>query len=824
MADAALTRLVVDRLAASPPPVDGADGLVLAAFQGADAVRDSLAGGEHATGGEARRAREPAAPPPPRSFLAALEVQGFRGVGPALTLTLPPGPGLTLVVGRNGSGKSSIAEALELLLTGANRRWQDRPKVWSEGWRNLHHAPPRISATFAVDGRAAPLTLTRSWADGVADVGGSTLRVEGRGKQPDQAGWDQALHSFPPLLSHNELGRILEGRPTELYDALASILGLGDIASAEALLRSARLEAETVVKARQRDAEQLGEQLTRLDDERAVAAATALSGREWDLAAVESAVAGGVVAVEERTVLRTLRDLSTLEVVDRERVRQATARLREAHEELGRVGGSDAAAARETALLLEQALVVHAPHQGLDCPVCGSAGVLTYEWRLATAERIAELHAEAASVEQVHRSAAEAESAARRLVLPLPGVLRDAHGTGVDTASAAARWERWASLPAEGEVAAVAAHLDTAAPDLIAAVAELRAAAGAELERREDRWRPVAQALLAWLPGAREAQLRRRAIPRLRAAEAWVKDAHEALRAQRFEPIAAAVQANWTELRQGSSVQLGELRLAGTSTSNLRRLTLDVSIDGEAGSALGVMSQGELNCLALSLFLPRASMPESPFRFIVIDDPVQAMDPVKVAGLAGVLHRVARDRQVIVLTHDDRLPAAVRRLQMGATIIEVTRREGSVVGLQRVFDPVRRHIDDAMALAQSANLPDEARRVVPGFCRLALEAACAEAVSARMHREGRTHDEVSIALEMPTTLRMWLALALLGDAGRSGDVQAWLQRNLPGATTIVHLANRGSHSDLSGDLVTLVRSAEKLCRRIREGRARAASR
>ena len=46
-----------------------------------------------------------------------------------------------------------------------------------------------------------------------------------------------------------------------------------------------------------------------------------------------------------------------------------------------------------------------------------------------------------------------------------------------------------------------------------------------------------------------------------------------------------------------------------------RRLSLDVKVDGEDGSALGVMSQGELNCLALSLFLPRASMPESPFRF-----------------------------------------------------------------------------------------------------------------------------------------------------------------------------------------------------------------
>jgi wobble nucleotide-excising tRNase len=51
-----------------------------------------------------------------------------------------------------------------------------------------------------------------------------------------------------------------------------------------------------------------------------------------------------------------------------------------------------------------------------------------------------------------------------------------------------------------------------------------------------------------------------------------------------------------------------------------------VTVDGVEGAALGVMSQGELHAMALSLFLPRATLPESPFRFVVIDDPVQSMD------------------------------------------------------------------------------------------------------------------------------------------------------------------------------------------------------
>src|SRR5690606_874138 len=136
----------------------------------------------------------------------------------------------------------------------------------------------------------------------------------------------------------------------------------------------------------------------------------------------------------------------------------------------------------------------------------------------------------------------------------------------------------------------------------------------------------------------------------------------ETIRNDKLAPLAAKATEIWNNLRQESNVDLGVIRLAGTGTS--RRVDLRVNVDGVPGAALGVMSQGELHSLALALFLPRATMPESPFRFLVIDDPVQSMDPAKVYGLAKVLDQVAKDRQVIVFTHDDRLPAAVRHLQL----------------------------------------------------------------------------------------------------------------------------------------------------------------
>ena len=144
------------------------------------------------------------------------------------------------------------------------------------------------------------------------------------------------------------------------------------------------------------------------------------------------------------------------------------------------------------------------------------------------------------------------------------------------------------------------------------------------------------------------------------------------------------------------------------------------------------MSQGELLALSVSVFLPRAALDESPFRFAVIDDPVQAMDPAKVDGLARVLHRAARTRQIVVFTHDDRLPEAIRRLRLDATMLHVDRRARSTVDVQVSRSPVQRYLDGARGYAKPDRLPPEVQaRVVPMFCRSAVEAAAANIVRRR---------------------------------------------------------------------------------------------
>jgi hypothetical protein len=39
---------------------------------------------------------------------------------------------------------------------------------------------------------------------------------------PAELGWDQALATYRPFLSYNELGSMLDEGPSKLYDALSS--------------------------------------------------------------------------------------------------------------------------------------------------------------------------------------------------------------------------------------------------------------------------------------------------------------------------------------------------------------------------------------------------------------------------------------------------------------------------------------------------------------------------------------------------------------------------------------------------------------------------
>jgi len=804
--DPMLQGLILDRLQAAPPELSAAEDLILGACFGEVELEKAL-GGEAPPREAARalaRRLDPAG-----VWIQSIEVAGFRGIGPKASLSVSPRPGLTLVVGRNGSGKSSFAEAVEFLLTGRNYRWQDRSKIWSQGWRNLHQPDSGISARFTLDGQVAPTVVEASWATG-AELLDADRRVSSPKKVSlSELGWHDALENFRPFLSYNELGALLDEGPTKLYDALVGILGLQDLVAIQRILAEARSRRVDLQKQAAGTLPPILERLARIDDIRARTCVKVLSSKKWDLDIVELALRGATEEGDAETELSLLRQFSALASLDLDRIAEVATELRTAATRLASTAKTDSGRAKRTMKLLKDALALH-KHQGDgDCPVCHRPEALSDVWRKAAQAEVEVLGMAAAEADDAEKLAKTAFGDARMLVTVAPQSLQRAETVGLNGGELIAAWSAFSKIPVEDDLNLVAKHLEVTGSELADALGRFRISAQKELDRREDAWRPIAHEFGGWLAQARLATAEQVMVPALKAAEKWMKEATGVLRDERFAPIADSVDANWKMLRQNSSVTLGKLRLEGTG--NLRRVSLDIDIDGQSSAALAVMSQGEINSLALSLFLPRATLDDSPFRFVVIDDPVQSMDPSKVDGLARVLQATAETRQVIVLTHDDRLAQAIWRLDVPATILEVTRREHSVVEVRTVKDLVERYLEDARAVAADEHLPIQARRVVPGFCRQALEESCAQLVWRRRLRAGQRHEAIEEELSRVTTVNQWMALALFNDSERGGDVMSTLnKRQGPWAGDLFSRLKKGAHEGDAGDLKGLIKEAKHL--------------
>lgn len=801
--------------------------LVLAACEGTEAINDLIATapptGELAAAAPAARTEpvpatpaartEPAAVAPGKPaqaavatdvFLQEIAVEGFRGIGAEVSLKLMPGPGLTLVVGRNGSGKSSFAEALELLLTRSNRRWEKRAAAWKEDWRNVHHTErTAIRASVTVAARPGPTAIETSWqpAAGIDDHV-TTAQFRGSPRSPfADLGWDTALEVYRPILSYNELGSILDDGPSKLFDALSQVLGVEEVVQVGARLDLARKELAADEKELKEAAAGLLAKLAASADPRAEAFATAMRRRGGpDLDALAELLEGpaedGQQAADESTI-SGLHAVVAVEGPDLEAVGAAAARLRSAAAEVTRVDASDAGSAREVAGLLATALAYHAATGDDDCPVCSTTGVLGPAWRSAAEARVASLRRSAGAAEAAHQELVAARRAAEDLAPPPPLVL--------DSGPALEAWATWHSVRDVGDPLQLADLLEERAIEVSELLAPVREEAAGELRRLESEWRPLQHALVEYVGQAREVAARGAMAKHLKQASDWVQATANEMRNERFAPIAAEAKGIWAMLRHQSNVDLEDIVLTGQRTS--RKVLLDVKVDGVPGAALGVMSQGELHALALSLFLPRATMAESPFRFVVIDDPVQSMDPARVDGLARVLQHVAESRQVIVFTHDDRLSEALRRLQIAARVLQVTRGTRSTVEVRAVSDPADRALDDAVALMHEGDLADEVRRrVVPGFCRIAVEARCTDIIRRRRLGRGETYAAVEAVLVDAERLGAKVGLALADDAHmRNDEIGQLLTRRFGKRSADAYFdCNRGAHQPLEGNLEDFV--------------------
>lgn len=332
-----------------------------------------------------------------RLFLSQISVKGFRGIGPSTQIDLSAERGLTLIVGANGSGKSSFAEAVERVLTGTVERWATATVDGKENWRNVGSGD---RATVAVELRAergaSPFTLAVEWGQGDDLPGGkSTVRRKGLPTETwDPARWRAEISSGQPLLPYSSLRRVIDGKPSELFDAFNALLGLGALKSLDDQLR----EREVIVKGlldALRDAHQamisaaehsgLVEIVALLPDLRRRTASP-----DSMRVALQVPGAGSARSAAPALPFALLLPIQADDVVD------DLAAIEVAQQSVDDHAGASAERAERLADLLQRALDLHEPGTVERCPVC-RAGTLDDAWRTdATGARDAQRQASAA--------------------------------------------------------------------------------------------------------------------------------------------------------------------------------------------------------------------------------------------------------------------------------------------------------------------------------------------------------------------------------------------------------------------------------------------
>ncbi len=748
--------------------------------------------------------KEPAAAP--RIFIQEIVVEGFRGAGPKATLKLPPGPGLTLVTGRNGTGKSTFVDALETIL--ASDDWaaggQDRKK----SWRNLYQtAVTEVSCVLMAEG-VGTYRAARRW-NATCELGEGKVTFEANNASTENApNWEAACKIARPFLGHRELGKVGE-KSAEAYDALRGVLGMDLLEDAASRLNSKSSEIKDAGSDAINQLKDCRNTLAGSPSVRIQILKTLLDEKKPALESVVNELRA--LQGERRDAPSQLVAFARQEVPTEEEWDGTTLELEVAISRAEAVSSVNATASVALLDLLDLALP-RLSAEPSHCPVCAQP---------LSAQHHEEISSRANALRQSTQDHSAAQSGlnhalarVERLVSQLPNVKPELLAElGIDSGLSAEVQTLKAGLKAAP--ALVLATLTSQRP-LLGQVVRARQLARDELNQQDFELRALIAPVELWVERQGTVERANTLRKSLDKAKTWLKEETQRTLNRRFAPLREATLENWRTLARDSSVLLTGVELASSGTR--RKVELDVEVDGLAAPGVSVLSQGEINCMALSLFLPRAVHSGGPFSFVLIDDPVQAMDHFKVDGLARVLHRAAEKLQVVVFTHDTRLVSSLQRLQLPTHVLEVRRHVNSRLEITPLSTPVERYLKDADSVALAKGMGDELPyRVVPNFCRLAVEAACQEKIYRVRLARGESFESLEERLKS-LSLFDRVALALLDDEKRGSEVAGHLKTN--GALRerdALFQMKAGSHGGTNAtntNLRDLIHWTRKLCQRI----------
>lgn len=721
--------------------------------------------------------------------LLRVRIDGYQGVGAPLTFDLDPTPGVTVLIGRNGSGKSSIADAIETALHGeprapaSNGRGGKAP-LWEREHCGRDAAQAHVEVTLlageetlTLDVRIAPdgTVVGRTARHSAAD--GTTTDLD-----LDMTPWRSALAGHRPVFGYAAVERQVQ-LAHNLQEFLEPLLAFGGCfeelkAGVDAAGNAAAQARERWAQARS-TAERRTDQVDREHPDVTLAAIewpdVADDPDAWLTAAglTETGVAAPEITAAHHGRLHTAATEALAALTDLEMAEAAPA--------------PDSVTERLAAPLAElHRAAKHLDTPGDTCPVCRRDGP---DWAAALAATVGTSPATEAQAAEFGRRLGALRSALDNDLVPIEEVvahdwcttaLRDAASpvlaAGADLRH---RLDEDGRRATPGVRAAVrAAHACMASTGWHATVAELAAHTDRERQWRRARRGAVEPLLSVWREVCDEAIT----AASWKSAADCVRTLQNDLRSDRTRNLRTLTDSSVRALLDDVGLHLTGLSVQGTKA--------DVQVVDAAGKPvlLSLLSAGQRNALLLAPLLAVAH--GGPFGFLVLDDPVHAFDQIRVDRLAQLIHTLAGDRRVVVLTHDERLREhlLVRSPHHTARSVHRDHLTGDV--REEPSPPMWEVLlDDAAATLDKAPMPGPRTTpptvLVRGLCRMALDDALRhfvlqEAVGvprdphidlAALDKVGTTKDRIAAALALhPAHPRVLAAETIV-----SGHLSGWNQ-------------------------------------------------
>lgn len=681
-----------------------------------------------------------------RWMLTRLSARGFRGAVEPVTVNFDAHPSLTVLHGENGSGKSSLAEAVRVALTGtvgvAALGVEQKDGLWNS---NDHRSRGVLSSEIVVNliddhDPHCRLTITARIHDtgvertAVLTDNGTVTHLTS--DAPEWAAWGQSVLANPPVLAYAELfNELRTGR--ELHTWLTRCLSI-DVATKlfDTAVTNIQAEAKSA-----HDRIKYARQQAQASVESADAAAIAdevgnVTAITWDEFYEEDERDAWVTHYDLQKRVRRHLELPA------DQLERLVTWAREFKARLSDFNSSAASELTPTVIAqlihLDQALADEQAHDV--CPVCGTPGK---EWQEHLHARMPEFDATRKATEALR---GQCQSRTTRLVDPMRRVIAALPATyaGSSTRDAAtALVDKIAAINADDIDQRILLAL-TEWSDWIAtdAAAELVTTAISSADRRHqwlcERWDAVEPYLDAWNQDRAAAAT---AGAWKAARNRWNKHLN-VLRTARSQTFSDLVAPKVATLLADVGLKVDSLEvLKGSST-------LEIVDSAGLPVDLSHLSAGQRNALILGPVLVAAE--GGLFGFCILDDPVHAFDEFRVDQLAATVTSITESQALVITTHDGRFVEYLRVHAPAAfTVFHAHRTSNGQIVLDPADSPwltVLTHADSLHKMGTKAGLSDAGVRDIESLLRMAADSVL-EALFLRLNSPRPAPDRLAARSE-----------------------------------------------------------------------------